>query len=157
MALAFYALAALGLALSWRAHPARTRQALAIARRSLVGLAPRILGMVALVGAALALIPPGQLRRLFAVQGLGGYALVALVGSIVTMPGPVAFPLIGSLARLGAAPAALATFVTTLTMVGMVTAPVEIAHFGRRFTLIRQGLSFAAAIVIGLLMGVFLA
>ena len=68
----------------------------------------------------------------------------------------IAFPLVGSLATLGAPPAALATFVTTLTMVGLVTAPMEISHFGRRFTLLRQGLSFAAAILIGLAMGVFL-
>jgi uncharacterized membrane protein YraQ (UPF0718 family) len=156
MAATFYGLAAVALLASWRADGQRTRQAMAVAGRSLLGLVPRVLGMVGLVGLVLALAPPELLRRLFAIRGLGGFALVSAIGSVVTMPGPIAFPLIGSLARLGAAPAALASFVTTLTMVGLVTAPMEVSYFGRRFTAIRQGLSFAAAIVIGLLMGVFL-
>lgn len=57
---------------------------------------------------------------------------------------------------MGAPPASLAAFVTTLTMVGTVTAPIEISYFGKRFTLLRQSLSFITAILIGLLMGVFL-
>jgi uncharacterized membrane protein YraQ (UPF0718 family) len=153
---ALFGVAAAALLLSWRADPAKTREALRIAVRSLDGLVPRILGMVALVGLVLALVPPELLRRLFAVRGLDGFVLVAAIGSIVTMPAAVAFPLVGSLARLGAAPATLAAFVTTLTMVGVVTAPMEISYFGRRFTALRQLLSFATAVVIGLLMGVFL-
>jgi len=156
IAAVLFVAAVVALAVSWRADPARTREALRIAARSMVGLGPQILGMVALVGLVLALTPPESLRRLFAVGGALGFVLVSTLGSIVTMPGPIAFPLVGSLARLGAAPATLAAFVTTLTMVGIATAPLEIAHFGRRFTLIRQSLSFVAALVIGLLMGVFL-
>ncbi|HUK66151.1 MAG TPA: hypothetical protein VLV17_04940 [Anaeromyxobacteraceae bacterium] len=153
---AFYGLATAALVASWRVDPKRTREALKIGARSMHGLVPRILGMVALVGLVLAFVPPEVLRRLFAIRGLVGFALVSAIGAIVTMPGPIAFPLVGSLARLGAAPATLAAFVTTLTMVGIVTAPVEASYFGRRFTVIRQVLSFVTAIVIGLLMGVFL-
>lgn len=153
---ALFGLTAAALLASWWADPAKTREALQIGARSMHGLAPRILGMVGLVGLVLALVPPAAIQRLFAVRGLGGFALVAAVGSIVTMPGPIAFPLVGSLARLGAAPATLATFVTTLTMVGVVTAPMEVSYFGRRFTAIRQILSFVMAIVVGLLMGAFL-
>ncbi len=156
MAAIFYGAAAVALLGSWLLDRARTRAALGIAARSLVGLVPRILGLVALVGLALALVPPELLRRVFAVRGVAGFALVSAIGAVVTMPGPIAFPLVGSLARLGADPAALAAFVTTLTMVGVVTAPMEIAAFGRRFTLLRQGFSFVTALAIGLLMGVFL-
>lgn len=152
----FYGLAAAALLASWRADPGRTRDALRRGARSFVALVPKVLGMVALVGLGLALAPPETLRRLFALGGLPGFLAVAALGSVMTMPGPVAFPLVGSLARLGAPPATLATFVTTLTMVGLVTAPVEVAHFGRRFTLVRQGLAFAAAILIGLAMGALL-
>lgn len=152
----FYGLAAAALLASWRADRARTREALRRAWRSLTVLTPKVLGMIALLGLALALAPPEALRRLFALGGLPGFLAVAALGSVVTMPGPIAFPLVGSLARLGAPPATLATFVTTLTMVGLVSAPVEASHFGRRFTLLRQGLSFAAAVLIGLAMGVLL-
>jgi uncharacterized membrane protein YraQ (UPF0718 family) len=57
---------------------------------------------------------------------------------------------------MGAAPAALASFITTLTMVGLVSSPLEVSYFGLRFTVIRQTLSFVAAVAIGLILGVFL-
>lgn len=153
---AFYGLAAAALLASAWADPLRTREALRLAARSLAALVPKVLGMVALVGLVLALVPPDTLRRLFALGGLHGFVAVAALGSVVTMPGPVAFPLVGSLAELGAPPATLATFVTTLTMVGLVTAPMEVSHFGRGFTALRQGLSFATALLIGLAMGALL-
>ena len=147
---------ALALLVSWRLDPARTRTALAIAYRSFMGLVPNLLGMTALVGLVLALLPPRMLSDLFSFHGTAGFALIATVGAIVTMPAPIAFPLAGSLLRLGASPASLAAFITTLTMVGLVTAPMEIAYFGKRFTVVRQSLSFLLAILIGALMGLFL-
>ncbi len=156
MTAVFWTLAAVAVTASHRADPGRTFRALRTARGSFLSLLPKVLAMVGLIGLVLALVPPEALRRLFTLGGPAGYLAVAAIGAVVTMPGPVAFPLVGSLARLGAAPAALATFVTTLTMVGLVSAPVEVSYFGRRFTALRQGLSFAAALGIGLAMGVFL-
>ena len=156
MSAVLYGSAAVAMLVSWWCDREKTRRALKIGAKSLQSLLPRILGMVALVGLVLALVPPDLLRRLFNVRGLGGYLLIAGIGSLITMPAPIAFPLAGSMLRLGAAPATLATFVTTLTMVGIVTAPMEVAHFGTRFTVVRQTLSFITAIIIGLLMGVFL-
>jgi uncharacterized membrane protein YraQ (UPF0718 family) len=146
----------LALAISYRKDPGRTRRALRIGFRSLVGLAPALLGMTGLVGLVLALIPPSLLTELFKHSGTAGFFLVAVVGSVVTMPAPVAFPLAGSLLKLGASLSSMAAFVTTLTMVGIVTAPMEMAYFGKRFTLVRQSLSFVLAIAVGGLMGVFL-
>lgn len=156
MAVTMYGLAALALLVSWLVDPEKTKRALRIGGKSLKGLAPRILGMVALVGLVLAVVPPPTIRQLFTYQGIGGFVLVSAIGSVITMPAPIGFALVGSLFKLGAAPASLAAFVTTLTMVGVMSAPMEISCFGRRFTFIRQGLSFVSAIAIGLLMGVFL-
>lgn len=156
MTAVLYGGAAVALLVSWQVDPDKTRRALRISAKSLQGLAPRILGMVVLVGLVLALVPPEMIRKLFSYGGIGGFAMVSAIGSIVTMPAPIAFALVGSLFKLGAAPASLAAFVTTLTMVGIMSAPMEISCFGKRFTLVRQTLSFAMAIVIGLLMGVFL-
>ncbi|ACD93868.1 diguanylate cyclase family protein [Trichlorobacter lovleyi] len=156
MSATLYGMTAVALLLSWWFDREKTHRALKIGARSLYVLLPKILGMIALVGLVLALVPPELITRLFSFRGIGGFVLVAAIGAIITMPAPIAFPLVGSLLRLGAAPATLATFVTTLTMVGIITAPIEISYFGRRFTLIRQSLSFVTAIIIGLLMGVFL-
>jgi len=41
-------------------------------------------------------------------------------------------------------------------MIGFVTLPLEIKILGKRFALLRNVLSFAIAILIGLLMGVLL-
>ncbi len=156
MSLTLYGTMAVALLLSWWRDPEKTRRALKISHHSLRGLVPKILGMISLVGLLLALIPPTAITSLFNIHGLGGFMLVSAIGSLITMPGPIAFPLAGSLLKLGAPPATLAAFVTTLTMVGTVTAPIEISYFGKRFTIMRQTLSFITAIIIGLLMGAFL-
>jgi len=147
---------ALAYALSLAASRTRTRAALRIGWRSLLGILPGLLGMVGAVGLVLALLPPDALSRLFRQSGPGGFLLIALTGSLVSMPAPVAFPLAGTLVRLGASLASVAAFITTLTMVGVVSAPLEIQHFGARFTLARQSLSFLLALAIGMLMGMVL-
>jgi uncharacterized membrane protein YraQ (UPF0718 family) len=144
------------LIVSFRKDRERTRKALLLSYRSFMALLPGLLGMIGLVGLLLGLVPPNMLTNLFKFHGIEGFVLIALAGAVVTMPAPVAFPLAGSLLKLGASLPALAAFITTLTMVGIVTAPMEMAYFGKRFTIIRQSLSFALAIMIGVLMGVFL-
>ena len=51
---------------------------------------------------------------------------------------------------------AVAAFVTTLTMIGTVTLPLEARELGRRFALLRNGLSFVLAIIVALIMGAIL-
>ena len=50
----------------------------------------------------------------------------------------------------------VATFMTTLMMVGVVTLPLEIKYFGKHVAIARNALNFAAAIIIGLVVGVIL-
>ncbi|RAL68816.1 hypothetical protein C1G86_1545 [Dehalococcoides mccartyi] len=50
----------------------------------------------------------------------------------------------------------MATFMTTLMMVGVVTLPLEIRYFGKRVAITRNLLNFVAAIIIGLVVGVVL-
>jgi uncharacterized membrane protein YraQ (UPF0718 family) len=56
----------------------------------------------------------------------------------------------------GAALTAIAAFLTTLTMVGFATFPIEKEYFGTKFTIYRNLFSFFAAISVALLMGVIL-
>ncbi len=149
-------IALIALIISFWKDRVRTRKALLLSYRSFMALVPSLLGMIGLVGLVLALIPSDLLGNLFKSHDIEGFVLIALVGAIVTMPAPVAFPLAGSLLKLGASLPALAAFITTLTMVGLVTAPMEMAYFGKRFTIVRQSLSFVLAILIGVLMGVFI-
>jgi uncharacterized membrane protein YraQ (UPF0718 family) len=156
MLLIIWATTLSALLFSYRKDQRRTLLSLNNSLRTLRNLAPGLLAMVAFVGLTLAVVPEDQLARLFTTKGVWGFVLVSLMGAIVTIPGPIAFPLAGELLNIGAEPAVLASFITTLTMVGLATSSLEISHFGRRFTVMRQSFSFVAAIAIGLILGVFL-
>ena len=94
------------------------------------------------------------IQNIFSDQSILGLILISLVGSVTLIPAFVAFPLAGSLLKAGASVTAVACFITTLMMVGIITATMEIKFFGRAFTVSRNILSFDFAIIIGLLMGV---
>ena len=80
-------------------------------------------------------------------------SIAALVGSVTLIPGFISYPIAAVLIREGATYAVVATFMTTLMMVGVVTLPLEIAYFGRRAAILRNVLNFFAAIVIGACVG----
>lgn len=142
--------------ISYRRDKHKTLESLSKSLESLKNLSPSLLGMIAFVGLTLAIVPEERLAHLFTLKGVWGFVLVSLIGAIVTIPGPIAFPIAGALLRMGADPATLASFVTTLTMVGLASSSLEISHFGKRFTIMRQVFSFIAAVAIGLILGVLL-
>jgi uncharacterized membrane protein YraQ (UPF0718 family) len=142
--------------ISYRKDKSRTLKALGNSFRGLQNLSSAVLGMIALVGLVLAIFPKESLIVIFSYKGILGFVIVSLLGAIVTIPGPIAFPIAGALLKMGASKAILASFITTLTMVGIVSSPLEISYFGKRFTFMRQVLSFIAAIFIGLIMGAIL-
>ena len=157
MTLVIYALVLSALALSLARDRARTRAALAVAARSLAKLIPSMLAVVGLVGLLLALVSTEVISRyLGADAGPGGTLAAALLGALLLIPSLVAFPLAASVLRSGATVATVAAFITTLTMVGVVTLPVEMRELGRRFAVLRNALSFLFALLIALMMGVIL-
>lgn len=146
----------IAVVISYRKDKPKTLKSLGKSFESLKALSPSLLGMIAFMGLTLALVPENQLAHLFTLKGIWGFVFVSMIGAIMTIPGPLAFPLAGALLKLGANPATLASFVTTLTMVGLASSSLEISHFGKRFTILRQFFSFIAAIAIGLILGVLL-
>ncbi len=145
------------LAAAFMKDSARAKQALRMALKSFTGILPAVLAIIVLIGLLLAFVTPEQLSRFVGEQaGFGGVIAVGAIGAVLYIPAIVAFPLAGSLLNAGASVAAVAAFITTLTMVSVVTLPLEISQLGRRMALLRNGLSFIGAIVIALLMGVLL-
>jgi uncharacterized membrane protein YraQ (UPF0718 family) len=113
-----------------------------------------IIAIIFLIGLVLAWIPPSKIELILGTSN--GYLatfLAALFGSITLIPAFVAFPLVGSLVDAGASTMIAVAFLTTLTMVGVMTFPIEKKAFGLKFTLIRNGFSFIAALTIALVMG----
>lgn len=146
-----------GLGYSISKDRTKTKQALFIARRILVKMLPSLLIIIGLVGLMLGFIPPKTIEYyLGAEAGFSGTLLAAAVGAITFIPNIISIPLAASLLRSGAAVITIATFITTLTMVGTITAPIEIKELGVKYTILRNIFSFIFALLIGLVMGVIL-
>jgi uncharacterized membrane protein YraQ (UPF0718 family) len=135
----------------------KTLTALRIAWNALKRLAPGVLAIIAVIGLIVGFVPPSWiLSAVGSERGILGAMAAALLGAVLFIPGIIAFPLAASLHGMGAGTTAVAAFITTLTMIGFVFLPLEIKELGRRFTLVRNGLSFLAALVVALLMGLVL-
>jgi uncharacterized membrane protein YraQ (UPF0718 family) len=77
------------------------------------------------------------------------------VGSITMMPGFIAYPLAGVLVNKGVFYMVVASFVTTLMMVGVLTYTIEKEYLGVRATLIRNGMSLLVAVIISVFIGIY--
>ncbi len=145
------------LVFSFVKNKAKTVRALKMAFNMGKGMALRILSIVFAIGLLLTLFPPGEIAAFVGEQPvLLATVGFALLGTITLIPAFIAFPLIGTLVGAGVSMVPSVAFLTTLTMVGIVTFPLEKREFGLKFTIVRNGLSFLAAIFIALLMGVIL-
>jgi uncharacterized membrane protein YraQ (UPF0718 family) len=152
-----WGIAGAGLLLSWTKSREKTRAAIRFFRRSFLSLAPSIVAIIWTIGFILTFLPPGLiLKTIGRDAGFQGVIMAAAFGSVVLIPAFIAFPLAASFLRQGADVGAIAAFVTTLVMVGVITAPLEMKFFGKKFALWRNSLSFVFALVIAFVMGVFL-
>ncbi|KTB48044.1 permease [Dehalogenimonas alkenigignens] len=116
-----------------------------------------LLNILIIVSIALFAIPPSAIEEyLGAGSGVGGFFIAAIVGSIAFIPPFISYPIAAGLLQQGASYAVVATLMTTLIMVGIVTLPLEIQYLGRRAAIARNVLNFFAAIIIGLAIGVIL-
>ncbi|MBN2440028.1 MAG: permease [Spirochaetales bacterium] len=134
----------------------KTLKALKTGFMSLFKISPTILSIIILIGLFLTFIPKDLISKLIGQEsGVPGLFTAALLGAILHIPAIVSFPLSASLIKGGASITAVAAFITTLTMIGMVTLPLEIKELGRKFALLRNGISFVIALIIAILIGVF--
>ncbi|HOO34397.1 MAG TPA: permease [Thermotogota bacterium] len=135
----------------------KTKEAFRITRGMFTKTIVQIIGVLALISLFLAIVPPEMIKT---VMGSANEQMSifwgSLIGTITIIPAFVAFPLSKSLLDAGAALTAIAAFLTTLTMVGFATFPIEREYFGTKFTIYRNLFSFFAAIFIALIMGVIL-
>ena len=154
----FYGLAVVGVVWSFTKSRQKTRQALKKAWKSFENILPSFAFILLLIGASLALISPSAVSELLGAQsGWIGLCIAATLGSITLIPGFIAFPLARAVLEMGAGMMPVAVFVSTLMMVGVVTAPLESQFFNRKTMLLRNGMSlvysFAVAYVLAKVAG----
>lgn len=153
-----YWLVSIGLlGATYAIRPSQTKEAFSRTRMMMGGMLHQIAWLLAGMSLVLAFLPMASITKFL---GQGNQALAsivgALVGSVTIIPAFVAFPLVGSLVKIGASIVPAAAFLTTLTMVGVMTYPIEKKAFGQQYALVRNGLSFLGALLIAWLMGVVL-
>lgn len=150
-------LALLCLAVSLIKSREKTGWALKVAFNALKRLGPSVLAIIAVIGIIVGFVPPRWVASVIGGErGAAGVLIGAALGAVLFIPGLIAFPLARSVLDMGAGVTAIAAFVTTLTMIGFVFLPLEVKELGKRFALVRNGLSFAAALIIAALMGLVL-
>jgi len=152
-----YSLLAIGLIASFIKSREKTLKACKIAKNAFTKTAPSLLTVLGIVGLTLGILTADTISHLVGAEaGIGATLIAAVLGAITLIPSLVAFPLAGSLLRSGATVMTISTFVTSLVMVGIVTAPLEIKELGKKFAILRNGLGFLAAFLIALIMGALL-
>lgn len=152
--LIFYGLAIAGVAWSFSQDRQKTRQALKKSWIAFENILPAFMFILLLLGASMAVISPESIHALLGENsGAVGMFVAAAIGSITLIPGFIAFPMAKTVLEMGAGIMQVAVFVSTLMMVGVITAPMESQFFNRKIMLIRNGLSFAVSFVIAIVIG----
>jgi uncharacterized membrane protein YraQ (UPF0718 family) len=132
----------------------KTQNALKIAIQSGKNMLPTLLLLIVFIGILLGWIPNLWIQKFLGESsGFWGVIGAALLGSVVMMQSFIAYPLANSFLTSGASLTVIATFLTTLTMIGIVSLPLQVQELGKPITIYRNLFSFIFAIFIGLLIG----
>jgi uncharacterized membrane protein YraQ (UPF0718 family) len=116
-----------------------------------------VLIIVVLIGILLGFVTPRVIEDLVGEEsGVAGILTAMVIGALMHIPAIMAFPLASSLLESGAAVGTVAGFITSLTMIGALTFPLEAREMGLKFTVLRNGLGFLFALAIALTMGALL-
>lgn len=156
-ALVINSIAMVGLLIALFKNKEKAIKSLKMAGKTFIKMLPMVFIIIIFIGLLLGFVPPEQISRFVGEQsGIGGVLLVGVVGALMHIPALLSFPLAASILESGASITAVAAFITTLTMIGTITLPLEIKILGKKMALLRNGLSFAIAIIIAVIMGVIL-
>lgn len=129
-------------------------KSLKMAGKSFIRMLPMVFIIIIIIGLLLGFVSSEQISRFVGEQsGMMGILLVGVVGAVLHIPALLSFPLAASLLEEGASVSAVVAFITTLTMIGIITLPLEIKELGKKMAILRNGISFVIAIIIALIMG----
>ncbi|WFD09345.1 permease [Tepidibacter hydrothermalis] len=151
---ALYIVTAVLLIMSYIKDKKKTKMALKKAWKAFENILPEFLSIIMIVGILLAFINPDVIAKLIGSQsGWVGVIISGLVGAITLIPGFIAFPTAAMVLKNGAGYMQIGAFISTLMMVGIVTAPVEIKYFGKKVTVLRNIISFLFSFLVAYIIG----
>ncbi len=142
---------------SWFANKEKTKQGLRTGLMMFLNILPIILVVIALLSVTLYFLPNEIIVHYFGKSaGFFSYVMAAIIGSIVLIPGFIAYPLAGMLLKNGVSYPVVAIFITTLLMVNVITLPLEAKYFGLKVAVLRNSLCFIGAIIIGFIISLIM-
>jgi len=155
-----YPIAIILLVISFFASKAKTWQAIRLAWKNLSSILPRFLTMISILAIISLIFPVEKMGDILNAHSNWLGLLLALgIGSIIFVPGFIAYPLAAVLLENGAPYYIIAGFTTSLMLVGFASLPVEIAYFGKKTAIMRNisgvVISLLIAIAIGFIYGEF--
>lgn len=149
-----YVITAVLLITSYIKDKNKTKMALKKAWKAFENILPEFLSIIMIVGILLACINPDVIAKLIGSQsGWLGVIISGLVGAVTLIPGFIAFPTAAMVLKNGAGYMQIGAFISTLMMVGIVTAPVEMKYFGKKVTLLRNIISFLFSFLVAYIIG----
>ena len=153
-----YTLTAILLGISFFKDKKKTMLSLKRAWKIFINLLPQFIAILLLIGLLLVLITPGIIQSVIGTEsGFLGMFISSLLGGITLVPALIAFPIAAELLHNGAGIAQIAVFISTLTMVGFITLPIEIKYLGKKIAILRNLLSYLLAFATAFIIGVILA
>jgi uncharacterized membrane protein YraQ (UPF0718 family) len=149
-----YIITAVLLLVSFKKDKKKTKMALKKGWKSLMNILPQLLGILMVVGLVFSVFNAETISKVIGEEsGWIGVVVSAIVGAITLIPGFVAFPTAAMVLQNGAGYMQIAAFVSSLMMVGVMTAPLEMEYFGKKMTIIRNVFAFLFSFVVAFVMG----
>jgi uncharacterized membrane protein YraQ (UPF0718 family) len=149
-----YSLSFILLILSFIKDKNKTKKAIQIAFKSFENIMPQFLGIIILVGILLAFLNPETISKLIGGNsGFLGVILSSIIGSITMMPTFVAFSLGNTLLQSGAGYSQVTALISTLTLVGFITYPMESKYIGKKAAFLRNFIAFLFTFIVAFILG----
>jgi len=127
----------------------KTKKGLIKGFKGFLKLFPILIPLFIIIGILLAVVTPSFISSYLGDEsGIIGYLFALVVGGITFLPSFVAFPLGAELLQAGAGVAQVAGFLVALMSVGLVYYPAESKYFSKKSAVYRNVVSFAAAIIV---------
>lgn len=135
--------------ISYKKDKEKTKKALLKGWKSIENILPQFLGIILVVGLTLAILKPETISSIIGSNsGIFGVFLSAVLGSVAMMPTFVAFSTGEMLLKNGAGIAQVAALISTLTLIGIITIPLEAKYIGKKAAAYRNILAFIFSIIV---------
>lgn len=135
----------------------KTKHAYINAAKSFENIMPQFLCIVLIISIILSLIDPISISKFIGPNSsILGVSIASTIGSITTMPTFVAFSTGDILLKSGAGYTQVAAFISTSTMVGILTFSLETKYIGKKAAFYRNFIAFLFSFIVAALIGVIL-